>query len=290
MDRGGSVAIFLTVSAYLFGVKWRGSGCIGFQVVDFIKKRSLRIFIPLWLTLLFAIPLELYAGHELNTQMVFLNFFGLGWFSPLMWNGHLWYITMTLIMYISFLLISRIRFLSELPIWAYVVALVGFSAVIVVLPNMFASVFKTIVPLTLLYATMMFTIGDKILELCRKNKKGLLFLTVFLLCTSYYLHCWQYDLYKGLALFFSALFGLFTFLTIMTFMKLRKQNRAISWLSKRSYEIYLIHPSMMCIALIWMGKSWMDVSVGIVMIVASGYVVNTISSQLYKLTNNSFKI
>lgn len=48
---------------------------------------------------------------------------------------------------------------------------------------------------------------------------------------------------------------------------------------------------MMCITLMWMGKSWMDVPVGIVMIVASGYVVNTISSQLCKLTNNnSFKI
>lgn len=46
----------------------------------------------------------------------------------------------------------------------------------------------------------------------------------------------------------------------------------------------------MCIALMWVGKSWMDVPVGIVMIVASGYVVNTISSQLYKLINNSFKI
>lgn len=261
-----------------------------YKCCGLIKKRSLRIFIPLWLTLLFAIPLELYAGHELNVQTVFLNLFGLGWFSPLMWNGHLWYITMTLIMYILFLLISRVRFLSELSIWIYVVALAGFSVVIVVLPSMFASVFKTIVPLTLLYATMIFTIGDKILGICCKNKRVLLLLTVFLLCASYYLHCWQYDLYKGLAFFSSALFGLFTFLTIMTLVKLRKQNRVISWLSKRSYEIYLIHPSMMCIVLMWMGKSWMGVPVGIVMIVISGYVVNTISSQLYKLTNNSFKI
>lgn len=46
----------------------------------------------------------------------------------------------------------------------------------------------------------------------------------------------------------------------------------------------------MCIALMWMGKSWMNIPVGIVMIVVSGYVVNTISSLLYKLTNNSFKI
>lgn len=48
----------------------------------------------------------------------------------------------------------------------------------------------------------------------------------------------------------------------MTFVKLNEQGSFMHWLAKSSYEIYLIHPNMMCIALMWLGKGWMNVPVG----------------------------
>jgi len=279
---GVSVAVFLAISAYLYGAKWRKMGCQGFDVFDFLYKRFMRIFIPLWLTLLVAIPLELYAGHEVSGRVVVFNILGLGWVSPLMWQGHLWYITMTLIVYGLFLVISRFR-LDKIPIWLYAIAIVLLSGLIICFPQVFDTFSRVIIPLTLLYSTMMFASGDKVLEICQRYKWWIVIATVIVILAAFYFYLlgWR-NSHKGIASLMSAIAGVMTFLCLMSVVSIKKKNKVISWFSSCSYEIYLIHPSIICFVAMCMGKGWIVVPLGLLLIAVAGWRINLISEQLYQ--------
>lgn len=279
---GISVSMFLTISAYIYGVKWQKTGFKGIEIKDFIKKRCLRIFIPLWLTLLLAIPLEIYANHEITMKMVFLNFLGLGWFCPFMWQGHLWYITMTLIMYVSFLFISYIRF-DKLSIWIYAIAYLCLSIIIISFPQQFNSTTKSIIPLTLIYSTMMFSSGNNVLKYCKQNRMMLTLITIILLCISFYLFIWHHNLHKGILVIFYLMTGLFICLTCMVYINIKVQNKIINWLSMRSYEIYLIHQTAMCFVFMLTGKGFLNILFGILLIIGSGHIISFICNKLYKI-------
>ena len=105
-DWGGSATIFLLVSAWLYGSKWHKDGFKSFDTFEFLKKRCLRIFLPLWILLLGGILCEYYIVGRFEVMTIAMNAVGLGWAKPFGTAGHLWYITMVLILYASFLLLS----------------------------------------------------------------------------------------------------------------------------------------------------------------------------------------
>lgn len=78
--------MFFALSAYLFGMKWVKGGCVAFGTRDFLKKRCVRIYLPLWIILPIVIITEWLLGSNLNTETVLLNLLGLGWVDHI-YNG-----------------------------------------------------------------------------------------------------------------------------------------------------------------------------------------------------------
>lgn len=89
---GVSLMVFFALSAYLFGMKWVKSGHEGFDIISFLKKRCLRIYIPLWLTVPVVIGIEYLIYHSFDVKTIVFNIVGLGWAKPFGTGGHLWYI------------------------------------------------------------------------------------------------------------------------------------------------------------------------------------------------------
>lgn len=238
---GVSVAIFFALSAYLFGEKWRSSGNNGFDVLPFLKKRFLRIYIPLWGALIFVIALEWYAHNPFDIKTVIFNFLGLSWARPFTWAGHLWYITMIVILYFVFLALSRIR-LDKIPLWLWVISFVGLSAIIMCLPNVFNTVSKVTIPHTMFFAAMVFSVGDKLMVSCKEHKTLIAIISLGLFMGTWLLHLnGIYQTNKGIATVLNSISGLLIFYAMVVTVKINSKSRMIGCFSGISYELYLIH-------------------------------------------------
>jgi len=123
---GVFLMMFFCLSAYLFGMKWKQSNNIAFDKRSFLRKRCLRIYLPLWLIFPLLILTERLLGNNLNTETVLMNLFGLGWVKPFTFGGHLWYITLMMFLYIAFIVFSYWRFDKfRLWYWSFVYLVLG---------------------------------------------------------------------------------------------------------------------------------------------------------------------
>lgn len=237
-----AVAQFFTLSALLFGDKWRKSENRGFKLLPFLQKRFMKIYIPLWVALVFIIALELYAHNPIDVKIVVFNFLGLSWIMPFVWGGHLWYITMIIILYVEFLVLSYIR-TDKIPLSLWFITFVGLSITILCLPNVFNTVSKAIVPYAIFFAAMFFAVGDKLLALCGKYK--ILIFLCAIVCSggTLSLYCdGVFQSLKGVATVLSFISGVLLFLALATvFKNMRCKSKIIGLLSGISYEVYLIH-------------------------------------------------
>ena len=103
------VSIFFSLSAFLFGKKWRKDNYNQFQPSTYFRKRFSRIYIPLWITVLIIVFIESFLEKGFGIDTVLFNILGLGWFRPFQTGGHLWYITMLLGLYLLFFALSFLK-------------------------------------------------------------------------------------------------------------------------------------------------------------------------------------
>ena len=288
---GVSVAIFFALSAYLFGEKWRASGNKGFEVWPFLKKRFLRIYIPLWVALIFVIALEGYVHNPFDTKTIVYNFLGLSWARPFTWAGHLWYITMIVILYFVFLGLSRIR-LDKIPVGLWLLSFVGLSAIMMCLPNVFSSVSKVTIPHTAFFAAMVFSVGNKLMDFCNKHK-----MLIVIIAFGLFIGSWLLDLNgiylsnKGIATVLNSICGFLFFYAMAAIIKTNGNTRIIGWLSGIRYELYLIHFSAImfvrvllpdCLSLLFYAAS-------VIMIILSSYLLHMVSERINHILTYNHK-
>lgn len=205
-----------------------------------MKKRFLRIYIPLWVSLFFIIALEWYVHHPLDVQTVAFNFLGLSWARSFTWAGHLWYITMIVILYTAFLLLSRMR-LDRIPVWLWSLSFIALSVMMICLPNLFNTVSKVTIPHTLFFAAMVFSVGDKMMNFCVEHKYLIGIIALAFFFGSWYLHLGGlFHSYTGIATVLNSTTGLLLFYTMASIIR-SNGTAIIGWLSGISYELYLIH-------------------------------------------------
>lgn len=285
---GESVAIFFALSAYLFGEKWRSSDNNGFEVWPFLKKRFLRIYIPLWVVLIFVIALEWYVHNPFDTNTVIFNFLGLSWARPFTWAGHLWYITMIVILYFVFLALSRIR-LDKIPLWLWVTSFVGLSAIMMCLPNVFNTVSKVTIPHTMCFAAMVFSVGDRLLGFFSEHKVLIVIFTLGLFIGTWLLHLNViYQTNKGIATMLNSISGLLIFYAMAATLKTKGTSRLLGCFSGISYELYLIHLTaiMFIKMLLPDGHSILFYVASVVMIILSSYLLRIVCERInHTLTN-----
>lgn len=105
---GGGNILFFLLSAILYGMKWSKNEQT-FAAKEFLKKRIVRIGVVLWpfLICLYAAFLLFNVDVPLNTVMA--NFLFLGAFMKLPGNGHLWFLSVIMMCYVEYVVLSRIR-------------------------------------------------------------------------------------------------------------------------------------------------------------------------------------
>lgn len=99
--------VFFYLSALLFGHKWARDEKRSFDARAFLKRRIIKLAIPLYIFLIVYCSVAFCAGLTYSWVSVVLNFLFLGWFSKIDNIGHLWFITMIMISYFQFIVMSK---------------------------------------------------------------------------------------------------------------------------------------------------------------------------------------
>lgn len=215
--------------------------------------------------------------------MIF-NVFGLGWARPFDISGHLWYITMVMMLYLVFIAISRIRLDRISGRWW--VAAIAFVALAICLCSNHITTYSTAgPPLYIFLSAMLFAKGDKILQIVKKHKFVSLIASIVSLVASLYVYqLGWHDTHKAMAVGSFILAGFLLFLTLNSFLNIRKECKLISRLAGISYEVYLVHVPILAICCHYINDIavWTPVWLGATLLTAlavnklSNYIVSKI--------------
>ena len=244
---GGSVTIFFAISALLFGAKWAKSGYAPFDTVDFLKKRCLRIYIPLWIALIGILPFEFYIVDSASATTAVMNVVGLGGARPMGIAGHLWYITMLMMLYALFIVISRLR-LDKIKWYWWFGTFVLLTIAYIALQGRITTYSKAGPPLFTFIGVLMFAKRKEALTPAKQYKWIVLTSAVCMIALSQYVYqVGWHDSHKALSIGSFIIAGFLSFLALNSTLKVSKPNKAISWVAGISYEIYLVHAPLISI-------------------------------------------
>lgn len=271
---GGSVTIFLLVSAWLYGSKWHKDGFKSFDTFEFLKKRCLRIFLPLWILLLGGILCEYYIVGRFEVMTIAMNAVGLGWAEPFGTAGHLWYITMVLILYASFLLLLRVRIdrISWRWWWiGFIVLAIGYCLGQGVL-NTYS---KAGPPMFLFFSTLMFARGKEVIETVRKHKVAIVLSTIIMIGISMYVYMLGcHDSHKSWTIGSFICAGFLSFVSLYSMLNITHENKFVKWLSGISYEAYLVHNPLIAVCAYFVHDKLLWTIVWIIASLACSVVLN----------------
>ena len=235
-------ALFFSISALLYGLKFAKQDYRPFVFKDFLRKRIEIIFVPLWIFLLVLIPFCIRTGFmPIDITTVIYNLVGLCWFKPLQYAGHLWFITMILSCYGVFYIISNIkRTLSLVLLWIGVIILL----LMLIFFEQFNSVSKSLPIVCLLYSTCLFINAKSFVEfskeICTKCIIAFSILVSLLTLLIFIYLDWQsYMIYAIVIASITALSIIA--LSINCSQKIDILYPYLKEISSLSYYIYLVH-------------------------------------------------
>lgn len=235
-------ALFFSISALLYGLKFAGGDYAPFVLKDFLIKRVETIFVPLWIFLLVLIPLSLWGGHmSIDISTTLFNIVGLCWIKPLQYAGHLWFITMILVCYGVFYIISNIkRAFSLTLLWLGVVTLL----LMLVFYEQFNSASKSLPIVCLLYSSYLFINAKSFVEFSKRIcTKGIVIFSILVslltLAIFIYLDWQSYMIYTIIIASISALS--IVSMSINCSHKFDKLYPYFKEISTLSYYIYIVH-------------------------------------------------
>lgn len=280
---GVSVEMFFAISSLLYGIKWSKNVYKHFEPLDFIKKRLVRIFIPVWITILITIPLEYLFVDRFEPITILFNVVGFGWAKPFGISGHLWFVTMLVIIYIAFVLLSYIR-LDKMKLWGWSVVFVGLTICYALLAHRLTTFSKAGPMLFLYFGALMFCKGKVITCWCKEHKAITVWSALLSLSISLYLYIlgWH-DTNKAWAVYSFIVAGFLTFLALYAVLNIKRKNRIISWLSGISYEVYLIHMPIIPLAGCMTDNIYIKLVLCLIMTLVVAVSINKISAKCNKI-------
>ena len=230
--------VFICLSAVLYGNKWRESGRNCFTLSSFLSKRLVKIVSTLYPYLCMVIIVFIVFSVPLNINSFIFNFLGIGWFSKIQYNGHLWFVTMILICYMSIMFVSRYPNLDRNKRISVLFLLIAISLQFVTdsigLPG-YLFIFLAI------YVVLFLWPLNSIVQIFGLKKNTILF--VFSLFNGFVIYSLSIGLFMPLSSVSRLLLSLCGFLWIAVmfqFLNLRT-NRFVDWISEMSFEMYLVH-------------------------------------------------
>lgn len=274
--------MFFLISALLFGTKWAKDGYNKFKPAIFLKKRCLRIFLPLWFVLLFVVPIEYITCGRFEPTTIFMNFIGLNWARPFGSAGHLWYITMLMVLYVCFIVMSRFR-LDKLSWRWWGIASVVVGILYLFFRDCLTTYSKAGPPLFIFFSSLIFAKGNALLEAAKGYKHWLIVLVVVAVGVSQYVYqLGWHDSHKALAIGSFIIAGFLSFVALYTNIYISKSNNTISWVAGISYEIYLVHAPLIAICHNYIKDKALWTIVWVVLSIATAVLLNKLSNSIIK--------
>lgn len=207
----------------------------------------MRIYIPLWIALVGILPFEFIIVDSANATTAVMNIVGLGWARPMGIAGHLWYITMLMMLYVCFVLISRLR-LDKIKWYWWVGTFALLLIAYIALQDRITTYSKAGPPLFTFIGVLMFARGRDVLELAKRYKWLVLTFAIGMVALSQYVYqLGWHDSHKAMAIGSFIVAGFLTFLALNSTFNITKPNRTINWVASISYEIYLVHAPLISI-------------------------------------------
>lgn len=232
---GGGFFLFFFLSALLFGSKWCRKNKQPFDGVVFMKQRIKRIGSSLWPFLIASLAVFYLLDIDFSIVNAFLNFVFLGYIGKLPGNGHLWFLTILMVCYAEFLLLSRIKISNSVLLLVVLLGLVMYliSEIIGIPGHSF---------LTIGISALIFEKADYLLSLIRSIPKYL-FLILLSLTTIIMLLLFDNSMFDNHRLFAYPLMAFCGIVWLITMVGLfpNKKSLVISFLSQISFEMYLVH-------------------------------------------------
>lgn len=106
--------VFFCISALLFGLSWERKGKASFPLRAFMTKRIVRLASSYWPCLALVFVGFVIVGVKFGLKEVLLNTFFLAWFCKMPGVGHLWFVTMIVFCYLSFVMLSKYQIINKL--------------------------------------------------------------------------------------------------------------------------------------------------------------------------------
>ena len=237
--------VFFTMSGWLLGLAWNAKGCPAYGF-SFLKRRWLRLAIPLWV---FAVPYLIYAyfyrgGVEI--MQILLNLTLLNWFARIPGMTPFWFITAIAVFYVIALVISKIAFFKQRNILPAVVLSVVFVSMQIALT--ICGIRFGYILIMVLLGSLAFVHAEKLLALTRRvPKKPVLSVLFFIIA---FLMLW-YAYYRGWIMngspsgYWAACVASILFVVMIFSVLSDKVIPGVSYLSRISYEIYLVHAALL---------------------------------------------
>lgn len=279
-NRCGGVTVFFLISAWLFGHKWAGGGYKPFVPMVFFKKRCIRIFIPVWILIAFTIPLDYVFKGRFELLTILFNIVGLGWVRPFGVSGHLWYITMLMMLYVAFVLASRVR-LDKTRLRWWLLGMAALLAAYFLMQNRLTTYSKCGPLMFLLVGTMVFARGNALMDMARRHKVAMLLVAVLAFALSQYLyHAGWNDTHKALAIASAIIAGFLVFWATFANINIKSANRHIEWIAGISYEIYLVHQPLLDVLNVCIANRWLMTVAWLTATLVSAILLNKATSAL----------
>lgn len=248
---GGGNILFFLLSAFLYGQKWEKSRYKSISPIPFLKRRILKLGASLWPFLICLLILYVLIGVEFSVVAAVLNFLFLGAFAKLPGNGHLWFLTVMMMCYGLFVLLSWRRFGN----WALsIMGLVCFALYLVLECNGLPGNFMLIIGLSgfvFSRSGIVFRIVDKI---C-KSLLTLIFIGISILGILLFEHG-LFESNRIIAYLVLDLFGIIAFLFLLKIVP-STSNVIIGFISSISYELYLVHHTFCAVPAVSV-KNWSE--------------------------------
>ena len=287
---GVFLMVFFALSAYLFGMKWTKNDYKQFAVISFLKKRCLRIYLPLWFILPMVIGIEYLIRHTLDMKTVLFNVAGLGWAKPFCMAGHLWYITLMMFLYFVYLAFSRVR-LDKCKMRYWLIGYVALAS-LYIFGERYFSTFSSVAPvITIFFASLLFFKSSELIEYSSRWSKVMLAVTILTMALSWYMYVlgWH-DTHKAIATFSSFSAGVCLFVCLLTLVKSLRNSRVVTHFADISYEVYLVHLPLLPFTKFLLNQIEMDsgllvLTLWLMLTYFSALIVHIVTQRLMALIN-----
>lgn len=234
--------------------------------------------------ILAIIPIEYFWVNSFDVKTIIFNVFGLGWAKPFGAGGHLWYITMMMILYVAFIVFSRFR-LDKWPMWIWFAILGGLVLLYWLYPSPFMTYSHAGPPLFLWVACLLFYKGTVMIKLVTRHRVVSLFISTTLAVGSWLLYVmvpdWH-DAYKQWATLTTCLVGFMAFVVLMSIIQPRRESKLIKYLAGISYEYYLVHLPLLPVMASLIHDKWLSIPVWLLASWLSALAIQFISNLILK--------